>query len=270
MYSARASDGQTLSLQEVFERCRSGVAQIILEKDRERVTAGSAFLISGGLVTNSHVIRDADFEVAAVLFEGMGYEDAIRLTREACVAAVGYESLRDEDDVAFLQLSEPEFAGRHIFQFGKSASLRVGDGIGFLGYPFEMQRLTCHVGYVSSLYVHGNTNVIQIDGSVNGGNSGGPMIELSGGCVVGIVSRAEVGFLADQFDALIRSLNGNVETLRTPRNGAFYIMGIDPLQGLLASQSAMLQIARNLRRSANVGIGYAFGTDHLRDSISSL
>jgi hypothetical protein len=46
------------------------------------------------------------------------------------------------------------------------------------------------------------------------------------------------------------------------------IAGLDPVDGLRASQAAMLQIATNLRRSANVGIGYAFGSNHVRDHLA--
>jgi S1-C subfamily serine protease len=252
--------------QEVFKACRSGVAQVCLEQGRDRITAGSAFLVPNGIVTNSHVLRGADFDVAVIRFEDMDYAEGIRLARDTCLAAVAYESPSEQHDVAFLRLSEPEFAKRHVFTLAPHETLDVGDEIGFLGYPFQMQQLTCHVGYVSSLHAHAGVNVIQIDGSVNGGNSGGPLIELTEGRVLGVVSRAEIGFLADQFDHLIRTLKQNVDVLqRVSTSGTrMTIGGVDPVQGLLASQTAMLQIAANLRRSANVGIGYAFRLDHLQ------
>ena len=139
-----------------------------------------------------------------------------------------------------------------------------------MGYPFQMANLTCHVGTVASLHRHGQVDVIQVDGSVDGGNSGGPLVELIQGGVVGIVTRAEVGFLADQFDQLIGALRRNVELLQPyPRVGAV-IAGMDFREGLRASQAAMLQIATNLRRSANVGIGYAFCSNHIRDRLTEL
>jgi V8-like Glu-specific endopeptidase len=256
-----------MSRQEIFATCRSGVAQVSFERGRDRLTAGSAFLIPGGLVTNSHVLRDATFDVAIIRFDNMNPADGIRLARDTCFSAIAYESPRDEHDLAYLQLNEPEFAGRHTFTFGDSTSLKVGE-VGFCGYPFQMQQLTCHVGSVSSLHRRGRVDIIQIDGSVNGGNSGGPLIELNGGQVVGIVSRAEVGFLADQFDELIRALQQNVEVLQRSPSASILIGGIDPVQGLLVSQAAMHQIAGSLRRSANVGIGYAFGTNHVRGRIA--
>lgn len=253
---------------DIFTTCRSGVAQVCLERGRDRITAGSAFLVPGGLITNSHVLRDVDFEVAVIRFENMDYESGIRLARDTCMAAVAHESLRDEHDVAFLLLDEPEFSGRHTFEFGDSGNLQVGEEIGFLGYPFQMNQLTCHVGHVSSLHQRGRVNVIQVDGSVNGGNSGGPLIDLSDGSVVGLVSRAEIGFIANQFDKLIHTLTQNVEQLQRQRSAKVILAGIDPVKGFLASQVAMREIAVNLRRSANVGIGYAFSSNYIRDRLA--
>lgn len=162
-----------------------------LERGRERLTAGTAFLVNGGLVTNSHVLRDVDFDIAVFRFEDMAYGAGIRLDRAACIAAIGHESPANEHDVLALNLREPEFAGRHVFQFGETTELRVGDEVGFMGYPFQMEQLTCHVGYVSSVFQRGHVTVIQVDGSINGGNSGGPLIEPTRGHIVGIVSRAE-------------------------------------------------------------------------------
>jgi hypothetical protein len=197
----------------------------------------------------------------------MDYEDGIRLESGACMEAIAHESPVDEHDVLYLRLQEPEFEGRHMFEFGDSRELRVGDEVGFLGYPFQMPHLTCHVGNVSSVHSSGTVDVIQLDGSVNGGNSGGPVIALRSGNVVGIVTRAEVGFLADQFENLLRTLKGNVELLE-PLQGSMRIGSIDVMGAIRSSQIAALQIAFNLRRSANVGIGYAFSSNYIRDSVN--
>lgn len=255
--------------QDLFVACRSGVAQISLERGRNTLTAGTAFIVEGGLVTNSHVLREIDFDVAVIRFDDIEYANGIRLARETCIAAIEHESPREEHDVIFLRLNEPEFEGRHVFEFGDSNHLRVGDETAFLGYPFQMPNLTCHVGIVSSLHRSGPVDVIQVDGSVNGGNSGGPLLELTGGRVVGIITRAEAGFLADQFDQLIGALRLNVELLQQNASVHAVIAGIDIRESLRASQTAMLQIAVNLRRSANVGIGYAFSANYLRGQIAT-
>jgi V8-like Glu-specific endopeptidase len=257
-----------MTTQQLFATCRSGVAQMTLEVQGEEVSGGTAFLVPGGLVTNSHVIRGTGFDVCVLRFDDMGLDAGIRLAKDDCLDTVAHESPSDEHDFAFLELNEPEFAGRHVFAFGDSASVSVGDEVGFLGYPFRKQHLTCHLGHVSSVHRSGQAQAIQVDASVNGGNSGGPLLELTHGDVIGVVSRAEVGFLADQFDELIRALSSNIALLQQPQAGRIVISGLDPIQTALASQVAMREIAVNLRRSANVGIGYALGTDELRQRLT--
>ncbi len=58
-----------MTREEIFQTCRSGVAQVSLEQGRDRLTAGTAFIVPGGLLTNSHVIRDIAFDVAVIRFE---------------------------------------------------------------------------------------------------------------------------------------------------------------------------------------------------------
>src|SRR5450756_983965 len=112
-----------MTTQELFATCRSGVAQVSLERGGEILAAGTAFLVPGGLLTNSHVLREVDFDVAVLRFEDMAYDAGIRLTRDACLQAVAYDSPSNEHDVSFLELDEPEFAGRHVFSFGVSETL---------------------------------------------------------------------------------------------------------------------------------------------------
>ena len=234
--------------------------------------SGSAFLVHGGLVTNSHVIRPARIDATCIRFEDTDPDDAgsyIRLLPETCHKAIAAESPENDKDYAFLQLSKSEFEGRHLFEFTDSMEISVGQQVLFLGFPSGMSQLTCHLGYVSSMRTRNGVDIIQIDGSVNGGNSGGPLLDLSSGKVVGIVTRAVTGFIAEQFDQLISALRKNQEALS--QSHTFMRVGrIDPIQAIKASQAAMEQIARNLRGSANVGIGYAYSSNCVRYHIASL
>ena len=132
-----------------------------------------------------------------------------------------------------------------------------------------MTQLTAHMGYVSSIHDQRGRELIQIDGSVNGGNSGGPLLSLETGNVLGIITRAVTGIIEEEFNKLILTLRQNQEILSKTKS-SMSIGGIDPVQGIRASQAAMEQIASNLKRSANVGIGYAFSTNTIREQIESL
>jgi len=247
-----------------FQECRSGVVQMFLERDHQKIGSGSGFLVSGGIITNSHVIRKIDFDAIAIRFNESDAADQSSYIRVIVNDVIAAESSENEKDYAFLKMEEPEFNDRHLFSFSENEMVKVGQMIAFMGYPFEMHNLTCHTGYISSIYEKNGVLVYQIDGSVNGGNSGGPLISLDSGDVIGIVTRAQTGLIEEQFSDLINALKSNQEALSQVKSGVS-IAGIDPIRTLAASQAAMEIIAQNLRRSANVGIGYAFSSDHVRD-----
>lgn len=247
---------------------KSGIAQVCLERDRQIVGNGSAFLVRGGLVTNSHVIRPpGNFDAIVIRFEDTG--EVIRFLPKDLYDATLVESLESDRDYAFINLTEPEIEHRHKFEFGDLSDVSVGEQVLFLGFPFGMPHLTAHMGYISSVHEQQGKTIIQIDGSVNGGNSGGPLVSLESGNVVGIITRAITGIIEQEFNNLIATLQNNQRILAQSR-ATIQIGGVDPIQGLRASQAAMEQIASNLKRSANVGIGYAFSTNHIRDQIQNL
>ncbi|MCK4472537.1 MAG: trypsin-like peptidase domain-containing protein [Anaerolineae bacterium] len=255
---------------ELIAQVRSGVVQVLLERERVRICSGSGFLVEGGLVTNSHNIRPRNVDAIAIRFADTDPEDPvsyIRLLPEDCVAA---ESSEGEKDYAYLRLSDSDFDDRHVFEFTDSSNpLSVGEQVVFLGFPFGMPQLTSHIGHVASIHERNGVEIIQIDGSVNGGNSGGPLLELKTGKGAGIVTRAVTGFIEEQFNRLIDALRQNQVACQEAQM-LMSIGGIDPMQAIGASQVAMEQIARDLHRSANVGIGYAYSAKYVREHIAQI
>ena len=255
---------------ELIRRTSSGVVQIFLVRDQEKVGSGSGFLVDGGVVTNNHVVRSVGSDVLAIRFADTDPQDESQYIRVALEDVIRHESPEEERDYAFLAMSEPEFEGRHRFEFSQDEEVEVGQEVVFQGFPFGRHKynLTSHIGWVSSRYEANGVKVIQIDGSVNGGNSGGPLLSLDSGEVIGIVTRAEIGLIEEQFNELVRSLRGNIKVLSAAAKGPRIQMGrIDVSQGLLVSHVAMERIAISLRQSANVGIGYALSSEHIRDRL---
>jgi serine protease Do len=135
---------------------------------------GAGFVIdeSGFIVTNNHVITDADEIVA-------NFTDGTKRTAEV----VGID---DKTDLALLKVTAdtPLRAAR----FGRSERLRVGDWVLAIGNPFGFGG-TVTAGIVSALDRDINSgpydHYIQTDASINRGNSGGPLFN-TGGEVVGV------------------------------------------------------------------------------------
>ena len=252
-----------------FRLQKTGVLQIFLEKNHQKIGNGSGFLVNNGIVTNSHVIRAVNFDAIAIRFDGSNPNDQENYIRVVIDDVVAAESHENDKDYAFLQMDEPEFNGKYRFNFSEDEEIEVGQRVGFMGYPFGLNNLTCHIGYISSIYEKNDVRIFQIDGSVNGGNSGGPLISLASGHVIGLVTRSQTGLIEEQFKNLLHALRSNQEALSKAKT-IMSIGGFDPVKGFIASQAAMEIIAQNLRRSANVGIGYAFSSDYVKDHINSL
>ena len=143
-------------------------------RPRRVSSLGSGFVIdaSGILVTNNHVIAEAD-EIFA------NFNDGSRLKAEV----VGRDT---KTDIAVLRV-KPERPIKAV-SFGDSEKLRVGDWVVAIGNPFGLGG-TVTVGVVSARNRDINAgpydNFIQTDAAINRGNSGGPLFNMAGE-VVGI------------------------------------------------------------------------------------
>jgi serine protease Do len=130
---------------------------------------GSGFIIdpSGLVVTNNHVIADAD-EITVVL------DDNTRL--EAIV--IGRDP---KTDLALLKI-EATSPLAHV-EFGDSDIARVGDWVIAIGNPFGLGN-TVTAGILSARGRDINAgpydDFLQTDAPINRGNSGGPMFNMKG------------------------------------------------------------------------------------------
>jgi len=130
---------------------------------------GSGFIIdpSGLVVTNNHVIADAD-EVNVIL------NDSTTLKAEV----IGRDQ---KTDLALLKVtaSKPLKA----VKFGDSDKLRLGEWVIAIGNPFSLGG-TVTAGIVSArnrdIQSGPYDNYIQTDAAINRGNSGGPLFNLNG------------------------------------------------------------------------------------------
>lgn len=187
----------------------------------------------------------------------------IRLAKEDFYSRICDESTEGNADYVVVDMSaEPEFTGRYEFEPETADGIiHVDDQVLFFGFPFLGSHLTSHVGYISADYVADQVHHLQIDGSINRGNSGGPLFHPASGKAIAIVTRTELGLERD-FDQLVEAIGKNVQGLSRQR-ASMTIGGIDPVQATRTTMVILGRLANNLRRSANVGIGWAFCTEHL-------
>ena len=135
---------------------------------------GSGFIIdaSGLVVTNNHVIADAD-EISVILNDGTRLKATL----------VGKDQ---KTDLALLRVKSDK--PLKAVKFGDSEKLRLGEWVVAIGNPFSLGG-TVTAGIVSARNRDINSgpydNYIQTDAAINRGNSGGPLFNLDGE-VVGI------------------------------------------------------------------------------------
>jgi S1-C subfamily serine protease len=250
-----------MSLRDLFASSRSGVVHINFVRGGDRIASGSGFLVARHLVTNNHVFRgpeDCDVLIRFSDSDPNNFNDGVRMPYRDFATRLVAGS--DENNFDFAVLNVPEILAQsgHNFAFGDPSSIAIGDSVAFLGYPLEHLNLVCHAGIVSSIYTSAAVRVFQLDASVNHSNSGGPLVDPSSGRVVGIITRKATG-LSRMFQDLIASFEQNAQICERARGIA--LGGVDPMAALAASQRQMQMIAREIERSANVGIGYAFSIE---------
>ncbi|WP_238020714.1 S1C family serine protease [Oceanobacillus jordanicus] len=169
---------ETLDLKSIIHEAEKNVIQIEAQNDESTLT-GSGFLFNekGDIITNAHVIRDADT---------IYVRTANAQIYPAAVVGIG-ESL----DVAVIRV--PQLAGKNYLEVEKDLNAEIGDEIIALGSPHGFQN-TVTLGIISgaerNFSVDGfdYSNVYQISAQITHGNSGGPLIHRNTGKVVGINS----------------------------------------------------------------------------------
>ena len=143
---------------------------------------GSAFFVdaSGLLITNYHVIAsevDPKYQGYSRMYIRMGDASSPRVPARV----IGWDKALD------LALIKTEMESEYVFSLVDRVIPRIGDTVLAIGSPVGLEK-TVTSGIVSAL---GRRflqigDVIQIDASVNNGNSGGPVVD-SEGRLVGIV-----------------------------------------------------------------------------------
>ncbi|MEM7476959.1 MAG: trypsin-like peptidase domain-containing protein [Planctomycetota bacterium] len=165
----------------VYEQCNRSVVNIsttsvamdsfLQIQLREGGGSGSVLNQEGLILTNQHVIEGAR-EINVRLFNQVIYPAQL----------VGQD---EATDIAILKIDAP---AEQLFpvQWGNSSNLRVGQRIYAIGNPFGLERsmskgmISCLNRQIPSEKRRTMFSLIQIDASINQGNSGGPLFDTRG------------------------------------------------------------------------------------------
>ncbi|MGE4353189.1 MAG: S1C family serine protease [Oscillospiraceae bacterium] len=179
-----SGDGGRLSLQDIYEKCSVSIVAITSSVDGNEYSWGTGIILTedGYIITNSHVLDDSDFAVVTLSDD-----------REYPAMLVGYDAL---SDIAVIKI---DCTGLTPAEFGSSSELRVGDDVVAIGNPLgEELRGTMTNGIISAINrdinMDGNEmTLIQTNAAINGGNSGGALVDMSGR-VIGITNMKIISY----------------------------------------------------------------------------
>ena len=182
------------------------------DETTQEIGGGSGFIIShdGLILTNKHVVQDGTADYTVVTNEGEQYEAEI-LAKDTLL------------DVAVIKINA---ANLPIVEFGDSSTLKVGQTVIAIGNSLGEYQNSVTKGIVSGIgraitttdYTLAITerleNVIQTDAAINFGNSGGPLINISGQ-VVGINTAIDLSGQLIGFAIPINDVKEAVESVKT-------------------------------------------------------
>lgn len=171
-------ESESLDLKTIIHETEKHVIQIEGQNEDKSIT-GSGFLYNnkGDIITNAHVIEDADF---------INIRTADAQTYPAAVVGIG-----DDVDIAVIRV--PQLAGQEFLPIETESLAEIGDEIIALGSPHGFQN-TVTLGIISgserdfTVDNYNYENLYQISAQITHGNSGGPLINRENGAIIGINS----------------------------------------------------------------------------------
>ena len=161
-------------------RIKSSISNSFFHDGGSGTSNGAGFLVDkerGWIITNAHVsgYGTADLEIS---FKDEKYTTAQVLYADneldLAVIMVSKRKIPEKATTAKLECSDLRLNGREVAAFGHPE-----------GLSYSASR-----GIISQVRVYDRVDWIQTDAAINGGNSGGPLIDLETGKVLGVNSMA--------------------------------------------------------------------------------
>lgn len=181
--------------------------------EKKDIGGGSGFFVSsdGLIVTNRHVVDQKDVEYTVFTNDGKKHTAKV-IARDPVL------------DIALIKIDSPTGESFPYLSLGNSNSLQIGQSVIAIGNALGEYRNTVSVGVISGLarsVVAGDSSgktelldhVIQTDAAINLGNSGGPLLDLSGN-VIGVNVAIAQGSQNVGFALPIDSVRSAIESVK--------------------------------------------------------
>lgn len=215
-----------MNYSDIIEKVRKSISIVYATEGQEIIGKGSGFVFfrRGIVVTCNHVISQPNSKIL-VQFQGGEYIPAKIMIRD------------EEHDLALLKIDDTE---REPLEIENLDIVKEGIPVLFAGYPFNLVSLTSHQGILSSILkdAAGVTTYL-IDGTINSGNSGCPLMSENGK-VIGVVNAKRM----ERSDLLNK--------IQEQQTGAISLHGID-----------LIELFQAITNNVQLGIGYAIPCNYI-------
>tara|TARA_Y100000310_G_scaffold30045_1_gene28576 strand:+ start:822 stop:1517 length:696 start_codon:yes stop_codon:yes gene_type:complete len=205
----------------IIEKIRKSIGIVYMVKDNDILSKGSGFIFfkKGVLITCNHVIENPDSNIS------VQFPDDQKLIQAKVM-------IRDEEhDLALLKFDDNT---REPLEIANNDIIREGIPVIFAGYPLGLVNLTTHQGILSAILTDATgVTTYSIDGTVNFGNSGCPLMSEDGK-VIGVVNAKRM----EHSDLLNK--------MGKQKIGVISLHGID-----------LVQLFQAIINNVQLGIGYA-------------
>jgi S1-C subfamily serine protease len=211
------------------------------------------------VVTNHHVIElNLISKIPITVFTESGEKISSTL--------VSY-SPKDQHDFAIIKLDHKPREKRIILQPSTGVPLERGTKIVFAGFPHGIPDLLVQEAIVSAPL--GN-HAFYIDGSVNGGNSGGPVINPLTNEVIGIITQRRFlgGGDLEAIGLKVKALSNHCTKIA--QQGSVELMGINFGEFAGFVGQGLAAISEVIKANANSGIGIGFKIDFVENEYNRL
>lgn len=190
---------------------------------------GVIYKSNGYILTNSHVVKDME-SIVVVLSSGKAYKARLKAI----------------DEISDLALIKIDKGGLKPAIFGDMSEVEPGMPVIAIGTPLSFSlRNSASKGIVSGINrtVDGEYRFIQSDAAINGGNSGGPLVNTKGE-VIGINTVKYIGFGVEglSFSIPVDTVKYVIShfekygKVRRPYLGAVFMEGVAARYGLPSNE----------------------------------
>jgi serine protease Do len=238
--TAESQDGIDASVEKVINNLSGSVVGIIgkLKPSSENYSSNGDNLIFGSgviyksngyIVTNAHVVADME-TIVVVLSNGKSYKARLK-------------AIDEQSDLASIKIDKGMLKPA---VFGDIKQVVVGRPVVAIGTPLSFSlRNSASKGIISGINrsADGEYRFIQSDAAINGGNSGGPLVDLSGR-VIGINTVKYVGYGVEglSFSIPVDTVKyvldqfGKYGKVRRPYLGVEFLEGVAARYGLPSNE----------------------------------